>query len=122
MSTLKYQITSGLTSGSSYIVRVYSQNIFGKSAAVTLSINAAGPPSAPSAPTIAYDSTSVKIAWNAPASNGGSSVTGYKVQIKGKDGNYHQTASCSPGSSLSCSLNLSVLTSSPFSLAFNTLV
>ena len=121
-STLKYQIASGLTSGSTYIVRVYAQNIFGQSSAATLSINAAGTPSAPASPTVSYSSANVTITWNAPTSNGGSSITSYKVQIKGNDGSYHQTASCSPGSSLTCSFSLSVLTSSPFSLPFDTLI
>jgi len=45
------------------------------------------PPSAPASATVTYPSTtSARLAWTAPADNGGSAVLGYKVRLASSDG------------------------------------
>ena len=72
---------NGLTAGGSYTFTVAAVNANGTSAASPPSA-AAVPYSAPSAPTVPAvtpGDSSVTLNWNAPSSNGGSSITGYVV-------------------------------------------
>jgi hypothetical protein len=60
------------------------------STAVTASVSAASPPSAPQNATAAAQPTSILVSWTAPASDGSSPITGYVVTAS--PGNFTQTA------------------------------
>jgi|GEM_PF-3556131 len=86
---------TGLTSGQSYSYRVSAVNSVGVGAASneassTLeSSSSASPPSAPSSLSAASASkTQINLSWSAPANNGGSQVTGYKIEVKKGSGSY----------------------------------
>jgi hypothetical protein len=89
-----------------------------------LSIIAATVPSQPSAPTTALDGAeeNVTITWSAPSANG-SSISGYRISIETFSGTYQQdTTNCNGAnetviSNRSCSIPVSVLRASPFSLS-----
>jgi putative cell wall-binding protein len=73
---------TGLTSGDDYTFTVVATNAVGDSAASAAStaILVATVPGAPTGVVGTVDSdTSAKVAWTAPASNGGSAITGYTV-------------------------------------------
>ena len=74
-------VVSGLTNGDSYTFRVTATSIGGTGAASVASA-ALTPSTVPSAPTSVSSLTgyhSVALSWAAPASTGGTPVTGYKV-------------------------------------------
>lgn len=79
-TTLNATVT-GLEPGVSYSYRVRAVTTIGKSAwvEVTSQVPAAAP-SAPRNVTASLEGSGVKLAWQAPASTGGTSVTGYKVE------------------------------------------
>ena len=72
-------VVSGLTNGTSYSFVVRAAN--GTGTSLPSSSVSATPAGAPGAPTIgtatAYDSTTATVTFTAPASNGGSAITGY---------------------------------------------
>ena len=74
---------TGPTNGTTYYYKVTALNASGESAGSNeLSATPSAPLSVPSAPTLNSASPgngSVALGWSAPASNGGSAVTGYKV-------------------------------------------
>ena len=78
------QVT-GLTNGTAYTLKVAATNSVGtggfspESAAVTPF--AATAPSAPGAPSATRGNASVSLTWAAPASDGGSPITGYGVDV-----------------------------------------
>ena len=80
-----YTLT-GLTNGTAYTVRVAGVRAVGTGA---YSSSASGTPTAVSAPTAVQnlvapaDSCGANAAWNAPASDGGSAITGYRVVLSG---------------------------------------
>ena len=77
--TAVFAAITGLTNGTAHQVRVRAVNARGNgawSAAVGLQ---PGAPSAPGAPTVAADASSVTVSWTAPASNG-SAITDYDVR------------------------------------------
>ncbi len=76
---------TGLTNGTSYNFRVQAVNALGTGAASASSANVT-PATLPGAPTLATVTSgaaggarTVTVTWNAPASNGGSAITGYRV-------------------------------------------
>jgi titin len=89
---------TGLTTGTSYIYRVFAINAQGISIASAEAI--ATPTSSsqplenivPNAPTslVASDisSTSIKLTWSQPATNNGPPVTSYKIEFKKDSGSY----------------------------------
>jgi len=73
---------SGLTNGTAHSIRVAAVNSVGQgSYSSAVSVTPAGVPGAPTAlaATSGTDSA-VPLAWTAPASNGGASITGYVVE------------------------------------------
>ena len=84
-------ITSGITSGSTYLLKVRAKNVYGWGPfSSSLSIVAATVPGAPSAPTTSYNGTKVKIAFADPTFTGGSSIaiTDYQVYLKNSSGSF----------------------------------
>ena len=83
--TMTTQVISGLTNGSEYDVRVRAVNSAGNSLWATDSGTPAAPVTVPGAPTIdsvtSGDST-LTVNWSPPASDGGSAITGYRVEWK----------------------------------------
>ena len=72
---------SGLSLGTSYTFRVQARNAFGLSDfTYSVAILAAQQPTVPLAPETLFLRTSVKVSWIAPF-NGGSPITGYRVQL-----------------------------------------
>jgi len=81
---------TGLTNGTCYQYRVFAHNSVGTSAAsnnataTTLQTQVPTQPRVPSAPTglsvTSQSSSSLKITWTAPADQGSSPITGYRIQ------------------------------------------
>mmetsp|Transcript_33982 Transcript_33982/g.25069 ORF Transcript_33982/g.25069 Transcript_33982/m.25069 type:complete len:432 (-) Transcript_33982:2733-4028(-) len=81
-----YTITSGLSSGTSYLFRVRASNIYGWSTVSAQgSITTSDVPDQMSAPTITELLLNAHIAWVAPDSNS-DSITGYQILILKADG------------------------------------
>ena len=82
---------TGLTNGETVIFRIRAENTAGNSAWVTLgSITPADPasaPSTPATPTVVAGEGTALIDWVAP-SDGGSAITGYKIERKVGAGSY----------------------------------
>ena len=79
--TSSCQIT-GLTNGTAYTITGYWTNAVGQGAIGTLATGVipTGPPGSPTNGRItSFDATNVTIAWDAPASLNGSTITGYEV-------------------------------------------
>jgi len=90
-STATQATFTGLTNGTAYVFRVAAINSVGegtmspKSAAVTPAAGA----SAPGAPTglqTTRGDTQVSVSWTAPADDGGSAITGYRVEWSSDSG------------------------------------
>ncbi len=80
-STATTETATGLTNGSSYTFTVAAINGVGTGTASAQS-NSVIPATTPGAPSITATmpaNQSVAVTWNAPASNGGSAITGYKI-------------------------------------------
>ncbi|MDR1342514.1 MAG: fibronectin type III domain-containing protein, partial [Prevotellaceae bacterium] len=85
---------TGLVNGKSYTFQVRAVNVAGGGTAAILTDTPRAGPDAPQRFAATPDSAKVTLSWSAPASNGGSAITGYKVQ-KNNDG--WITASSSTG-------------------------
>jgi len=97
-----------LTNGTSYVVQVRAYNASGYSA-WALSPSNYTPRTTPGAPTITsvltYDETrTATITWTAPASNGGSSITGYTVTATDTATPSITFACSTGGASLNCAI------------------
>ena len=79
-----YQFT-GLSGGSSYTFTGVASNAAGSAAGTTSgSVAIVTVPQAPSAPTATAQVNQDSVSWSAPANNGGSAITGYR--LKSSDG------------------------------------
>ena len=78
---------SGLDNGVAYQFKVAASNQFGQGAfsalstAVTPTAPVATAPAAPTIGTASAGDASATVTWTAPASNGGSAITGYSVKV-----------------------------------------
>ncbi len=75
---------TGLTNGTTYTFKVTASNLIGESAKSSASnaVTPTAPATAPGAPTIGTATAGdgqATLTWTAPASNGGSAITGYTV-------------------------------------------
>ncbi|MGC9968588.1 MAG: fibronectin type III domain-containing protein [Minisyncoccia bacterium] len=87
---------SGLTNGTSYTFKVYATNAIGNGP-LSAASNAVTPSTVPGAPTIGTASAgngNASVAFTAPASNGGSPITGYTASST--PGNITGTCASSP--------------------------
>jgi hypothetical protein len=80
-STATSQTITGLTNGTAYTFRVAATNANGTGAQSTASaaITPRTVPGAPTGVTATAGNRSAAVSWTAPASNGGSAITGYTV-------------------------------------------
>ncbi|MCY4505251.1 MAG: fibronectin type III domain-containing protein, partial [Hyphomicrobiales bacterium] len=80
-STALTATISSLTNGQSYDVQVLAQNVVGPSAwSDTAAATPATTPSAPTLLSLVPGSNRAIVNWDAPASDGGSAITGYQVE------------------------------------------
>lgn len=127
--TAQTHTQTGVIGGNSYKFRVKARNAvdFGIYSDVK-TIVAATVPSQPVAPTTTnavVDSVDVvTVSWSEPSDNGGLTITGYILEVKGTDNQFHKdTINCDAETnttiinSRSCNIPVSVLTTTPFSLA-----
>ena len=71
---------AGLTNGTAYQVQVRASNSVGDGDwSASASEYPSTTPGTPAAPTLTVKDESLDVSWSAPASNGGSAITGYKV-------------------------------------------
>lgn len=122
-TSTSYQVT-GLTAGTTYEFKIESRNEYGYSTfSSTLSLLCATTPAVPTSVVTTIDGTTVKVAWSLSTTNG-SAITAYKVYIKqnGSTTYTQESVDCDGTSSTViannyCHINISSLTSSPYSLA-----
>jgi titin len=89
---------TGLTNGTTYFFQVAAINANGTGSysSVSSGVTPAGVPGAPTGVTGAAANTLVSLTWTAPASNGGSAIIGYQVQLAtSATGTYSNAAGCS---------------------------
>ena len=80
-STATTQIVPGLTNGTQYRFRVQAINAVGTGtfSTTTNAVVPAAPPGAPTIGSAVAGNGQATVSWTAPASNGGSAITGYVV-------------------------------------------
>ena len=90
--TARSATISSLTNGTTYQVQVRAGNSQGDSAwSSSASEYPSTVPGVPTALTLTVKHRSLGVSWTAPSGNGGSALTGYKVQYRVKDTNETQT-------------------------------
>ena len=79
---------TGLTNAKTYTCTVFATNVEGNSAASAASASAVPGlvPSASAQPTVTHGNASISVAFTAPSSDGGSSITGYTATCTSSDG------------------------------------
>jgi len=93
--TLTRSIT-GLNPGTQYFVRVRANNAAGDGAYATGDTVTFAAPTAPRSFTATSGNTTIALTWTAPASNGGTPITGYRVQYATSNSGPWTTHSTSP--------------------------
>lgn len=95
-TTTSYSHT-GLTTGASYTYKMSAVNSIGTGNASsevsatptsTSQPSTATAPSSPSLSATAVSATQINLSWNAPSNNGGSAITGYKIEVKKGTGSF----------------------------------
>ena len=86
---------TGLATGTAYTYRVYAINSVGTSVAsseIQATPSSSSAPGLPGVPTQlttnVISGTQINLSWSAPANNGGSAITGYKIESKSGTGSY----------------------------------
>lgn len=75
---------TGLTNGTSYGIVLKAVNALGNSAASAVSVAVPClPPDAPTINSVSFGNQQLSVAFSAPASNGGGTITGYKYSVNG---------------------------------------
>jgi hypothetical protein len=114
---------SGFNPGTTYHFKVQAFNEFGSSPMSSVfTVLTASVPVQLAAATTAYTGTNqVIVTWAESSDTRGSTVTGYRVTFKKSDGTYAEAPASACTSSapatVTCTMLMSVLTASPFSLA-----
>ena len=81
----------GLDNGTEYWIRLWAVNAAGAGAPAATSAVPRTVPDAPGAPVIHSSTGTLTLSWDPPESDGGSSITGYRVQWKGPGEEYNTT-------------------------------
>src|SRR5213079_2806947 len=89
------------TNAMSYDVSVVAHNTAGDGPAGTTTVTPVGPPGAPTSVSATVDNGQTRVSFTAPASDGGSAITGYTVTahphgVAGTAGDHTGTGSGSP--------------------------
>lgn len=81
-NNLTTRVVTGLSAGSEYTFLIKARNTLGKSVSASFSaVTVPNTPGAPTSVTTSVTGTSISANWVAPASNGGSAITGYKAYL-----------------------------------------
>ena len=124
------ELTGGIVAGTTYIFRVRASNLHGwGSWSPEVQIKAAQVPYQMATVSTAVESTAgaVTITWLAPA-DGSDPITAYEIEIQDTGGSWVVESTYCDGtdaaelSGRTCTVPMSVLRASPFSLAFDALV
>ena len=114
-----YTIT-GLSVGINYEFVVNCENIYGKSQNSTSSlIKCATNPDPSTSLGTSYDDTNVIFSWANPSGGeNGETITSHTIFIKNKDSDFVEaTSKCSPLTTTTCAIEMSLLWVSPFTLS-----
>ena len=80
-TTTEHRVT-GLTNGTAYTVQVHAVNGNGNGAEATVTVTPKPVPDKPTGLTAtAVTATQIDLSWAAPASNGGTDITDYKIEV-----------------------------------------
>jgi len=82
-----------LENGTAYTISTTARNAAGSGAATTASVTPVGVPSAPRDVAAEPRTTSFDVDWSAPASTGGSAITGYTIVVTDPAGTVTETSS-----------------------------
>ncbi len=129
---IDFTVTNGVVASQTYRFKVRARNLYGwGDFSFFTTVKAANKASIMSAPITSIDSATghVKISWTAP-NNNGDDITAYNVYIGNFDSTTWTIDSTNCGSTtvpslltgLYCLVPMSILTASPYSLAFNQLI
>jgi predicted phage tail protein len=95
---------TGLTNGTAYTFRVRALNAVGQGVFSGVSNTVTPATVVPGAPTIGTataGNASATVRWTAPASNGGSAITSYSVQVRNAAGTVLRTVTGIPAAAVS---------------------
>ncbi|CAB4542868.1 MAG: hypothetical protein F2536_01915 [Actinobacteria bacterium] len=91
-------VITGLTNGQSYSFTFRSSfRTLRSSATSASSVTPVGVPGAPTSVSGTATGSSIALSWTAPASNGGSAITGYKIEVSTDNGSTWTTVTANTG-------------------------